>query len=467
MSEPVWNVKMSEIQGLQAVDRQMHLHSFTDPQAMVSAPPFVMQKALGSQVMGQGIQLLDAMAGLGNVNIGYGRPEMAEMAYGVMRELNYYHTFAGITNPWAARLSERLMDITPDYFNKVFYANSGSEAVETALKLARMYWKREGKPEKRMIISRDFAYHGSTIASSALNGLKVMHEDFNTDTDDSVVHIGAPFWYRFGDQMDSEDFGRYAARLLEDKILEIGADKIAAFIGEPVQATLGCIVPPDSYWPEVQRICKDHDILLIADEIVTGVGRTGHWFAQETFGFKADIMTLAKGLSSGYQAISATLMTDKIAGVIEGEAGVLQHGFTTSGHPVASAVAAKNIQILQEEGLVTRIKNDIGPYFKNRMESLLDCPLVGEVRTCGLMMGLELCKDKETREQFPLDYYVCQHIAQAALETGVIVRPAGNVIVACPPFIFTYDDVDALERRLRRSIDFVYTRLKAEGLTTF
>lgn len=464
MVDKAWNVSLTEIQKLQALDRQVHLHSFTDPQAMVQAPPFVMQKASGSQVMGQGIQLLDAMAGLGNVNIGYGRKEMAEIAYGVMRELNFYHTFAGITNPWAARLSEALMDVAPKQFNKVFFANSGSEAVETAIKLARMYWHREGQDTKQMILSRDFAYHGSTIATSALNGLKVMHTDFNTQTDALVAHAPSPFWYRFGEEMTLEEFGLHAAKQVEEKILEIGAENIAAFIGEPVQATLGCIIPPDNYWPEIEKICRRHNILLIADEVVTGLGRTGEWFAQDRFNFKADIMTLAKGLSSGYQPISATLLSDRIASVVEGEQGVLQHGFTTSGHPVACAIATKNIMILKEENLIPRIKNDIGPYFKAKMESLLDIPIVGEVRTCGLMMGLEICKDQESREQFPYEYYLCQHVAQAALETGVIVRPAGNVIVACPPFIFTHEDVDALERRLRRSLEFVLGRLRSEGL---
>ncbi|WND02748.1 aminotransferase [Temperatibacter marinus] len=464
MTEKTWNVSLTEIQKLQALDRQAHLHSFTDPQAMVQAPPFLMQKAAGSQVMGQGIQLLDAMAGLGNVNIGYGRAEMAEVAYGVMRDLSYYHTFAGITNPWAARLTELLMEIVPSQFNKVFYANSGSEAVETAIKMARLYWKREGREDKHLIISRDFAYHGSTIASSALNGLRVMHEDFGTETSEDALHVEAPFWYRFGGEMEFEEFGRYAAKCLEEKIIEVGADNIAAFIGEPVQATLGCIIPPKSYWPEIERICRDHDILLIADEVVTGLGRTGEWFGQETFNFSADIMTLAKGLSSGYQAISATLFNDRVASVIEGEQGVLQHGFTTSAHPVACAVAAQNIKILQKEKLIERIRDDIGPYFKTKLEELLDIPIIGEVRTCGLMAGIELCQDKETRDQYPLEYYLCQHIAQAALETGVIVRPAGNVIVTCPPFIFTHEDVDALVRRLRRAIEFVHDRLKAEGL---
>ncbi len=453
-----------ELARLQGLDRQFHLHSFTDPQALVTAPPFMMESAHGVYVRGQGIELLDAMSGLGNVNIGYGRPEMAEVAAEAMNNLSFYHTFAAISNPYIAKLSAKLIDLCPGNLNTVFFANSGSEANETAIKLARLYWRRQGQTGKRMILSRDFAYHGSTTTVSALNGLTAMHEPFGIRSQGGVAHTSAPFWYRFGGDMTEREFGLKAAQDVEDKILEIGADNIAAFIAEPIQATLGCIIPPDNYWPAVEKICRKHNILIIADEVVTGLGRTGAWFAQETFGFQADIMTLAKGLSSGYMPIAATIFSEEVISVIEGYGNVLQHGFTTSGHPVAAAVALKNIEIIEQENLIGHIKNDVGPYLKEKLEGLLDIPIVGEVRVQGMMVGIEIASNKITREQYPIEYGVCQHVAQACLTAGLIVRPAGNILMLCPPFIITKDDIDRIERRLRGAIEFVVRLLDKEGL---
>lgn len=445
---------------LQALDAAHHLHPFTDPKALTQAPPFVIERADGVYVTGQEIRLLDAMAGLGCVNVGYGRKEIAEAAAEAISNLSYYHTFSAVSNPYAAALAGRIASLSPKGLNKIFFANSGSEANETLIKLAHLYWRRKGQPEKRVLITRDYSYHGSTLATTKLNGNPAMLEEFGIDLGADVVRAVAPFWYREGGDLSPGEFGLKAARDIEAKILEVGADKVAAVFAEPIQGTLGAVVPPATYWPEVERICREHDVLLVADEVVTGFGRTGHWFAQETFGFKADMMTLAKGMSSGYVPISAAVVSDEIAGVIEGEGAVLQHGFTTSAHPVTSAVALRNLEIIEAEGLVGKIKNDLGPYFAKQLKALEAHPLVGEVRTCGLMAGIELTKDKKTREQYPLEANVCDHTSQMALVRGLIVRPVGNALVLCPPFIINHAEIDFMSAVLADALEETYRVLQ-------
>ena len=449
---------------LQEFDRNHHMHPFTSPEALRIAPPFMIDSADGVYVSGQNIRLLDAMAGLGCVNIGYGRTELAETAAHVMKKLSYYHSFAAVTNPYAAALSQKIASLAPIHMNKVFISNSGSEAVETALKLVALYWKTKGEPKRRTIITRDYAYHGSTIATAALNGNAEMATQFGFIDSTTILRAKAPYWYREGGDLTPDEFGIVAAQSVETTILEAGAENVAAFIGEPVQGTMGIIVPPATYWPEVERICRKYGVLLIADEVVSGFGRTGNWFAQETFGFSADIMTLAKGLSSSYLPVSATVISDDVAEVIEGGSALLQHGFTTSGHPVTCAVALKNILLLEEEGLVTAVRDDKGPYFEASLKAALgDNPLVGEIRTSGLMAAIELTKDKATREQYPAELAICDHIGQAALMQGLIVRPVGNVVVMCPPFIISHAEIDFICSVLAEACTNIHTALQNQG----
>jgi len=448
------------LEEIQALDQAHHMHPFTAAQAIRDAPPFVVDSADGAYITGQGIRLLDMMAGLGCVNVGYGRKELAETAQKAMESLCYYHSFSAVSNPTAAALAGRLAELAPDGMNKVFFANSGSEANETVLKLINFYWRKKGQPKKRIMITRDYAYHGSTIATTALNGNPAMLEPFGIQ-DDNIVRVGSPFWYRHGGDLTPEEFGRKTAADLEAKILELGPENVAAMFIEPVQGTMGAIIPPDGYLQEVERICRAHEILIVADEVVTGLGRTGHWFAQETFGFSADIMTLAKGLSSGYLPISAVLVHDAVAEVLEEGKEVFQHGYTTSAHPVAAAVALRNIDLLEQEGLVTKIHDDLGPYFLNKLKELEQSPLVGEVRASGLFAGIEFAKDKVTREQYPVELGICDHVGQAALMRGLIVRPCGNVLVLCPPFIVNHAEIDFTVDVLQQSIDEVYTAIHA------
>lgn len=449
------------LEELQALDQQHHMHPFTAAGSLRQAPPFLIDHADGCYVTGQGIRLLDMMAGLGCVNVGYGRKELANTAQLAMENLSYYHSFSAVSNPTAAALAGRIADLAPDGMNKVFFANSGSEANETILKLIAFYWRQKDMPNKRIVITRDYAYHGSTLATTALNGNPAMQEPFGIDAGPNVMRAAAPFWYRDGGDMTPEEFGLAAARSIEEKILEAGADNVAAVFAEPIQATMGAIVPPDNYFPEVERICRKYDVLLVADEVVTGLGRTGNWFAQETFGFQADIMTLAKGLSSGYGPISAVVMHDRVTEVVEAGDTIFQHGFTTSAHPVMAAVALRNLDIIAEEGLVERIKNDVGPYFEEKLQILTASPLVGEVRSKGLIAGIELVRDKSTREQYPLELSICEHVNQSVLLRGVIVRPTGNALVLCPPFTVSHAEIDFTIEALVGGLDDVYRAIMA------
>jgi putrescine aminotransferase len=450
----------AQLAALQGLDQAHHMHPFTDPNTLKQAPPFLIDNAQGCYVSGQGIRLLDMMAGLACVNIGYGNEEMAEIAANAYKTLSYYHSFAAVSNPAAAALCGKIASLAPDEFNSVFLSNSGSEANETAIKIAHMYWKLKGKDNKRVIIARDNSYHGSSIVTAALTGNKAMQEPFGIEVGKDIRHAQMPFWYRYGGDMSLDEFGIKAAQSIEEQILDAGPDNVAAFIGEPIQNALGAVIPPETYWPEVQRICKKYDVLLILDEVVTGFGRGGAWFMADEYGIKPDIITLAKGLSSAYVPIAATIASDTIASFLEANAGVIQHGFTTSSHPVTCTIALKNIEILEREKLVERVRDHIGPYFEKRLQLLSNHPLVGEVRAKGLMAGIELVKNKETREQYPLEGMVCNHVSQAALMKGLIIRPAGNALIICPPFIVSEQEIDLTVQALNDCLSDTYQALQ-------
>jgi len=445
-------------QQLREADRRHHLHSFTDPRALAQSGAFIVERAAGCRIEGEGgLVLLDAVAGLGCVNVGYGRAELAETAAAAMRDLAFYHSFQATTNPHAAALSARIAALAPGQLNRVFLANSGSEANETLAKLVRAYWRAKGQPDRRVIISRDYAYHGSTLYTASLNGLPNMHAAFGLPLAD-VAHIKAPYWYREGGDMTPQDFARDAADALWRKIREVGAEHVGAFIAEPVQVTSGAIVPPDGYLPRVADICREAGILFIADEVVTGFGRTGHWFAQAREGIEADMMTLAKGLSSAYQPIAAAVVSDHVHDVVAESGAAFHHGFTTSGHPVACAVALENIAILEREDLIAR-SAAMGRYLHERLAPLADHPLVGEIRGYGLLAGIELVADKAARRGYPLEAGVCGYVANAALMRGVIIRATGNSLVICPPLVISEAEINAVVGALADALDQVQAKL--------
>jgi putrescine aminotransferase len=442
-------------------DRRHHLHPFTDTKALNEQGVRVITKADGVWLWdSEGKKLLDGMAGLWCVNIGYGRSELREAAARQLDEVAYYNTFFQTSTPPVIELSEMLGEVTPAGFDHVFFANSGSEANDTIVKMVRFYWHTMGKPEKSTIISRDYAYHGVTMAAASLSGLTPMHTKFGLPLA-GFEHIEAPYWYRHGGGLSPDEFGLKAARALEDRIKAIGPDKVGAFIGEPIMGAGGLIVPPATYWPEIQRICRAYDVLLIADEVICGFGRTGEWFGCDSFGIEPDFMTLAKGLSSGYLPISALMVHDRVAGPIIEKGGEFVHGFTYSGHPVASAVALENVRILRDEKIVETAGADTGPYLQARLRELADHPLVGEVRGMGMVAGLELVKDKATHDSFDPDLKVGVTCRDAALENGLIIRAIRDVMVFSPPLVISKAEIDELVAIVRKALDIAAEKIGA------
>ncbi|SFR01706.1 aspartate aminotransferase family protein [Poseidonocella sedimentorum] len=448
---------------LQRLDAAHHMHPFTHGNGLSAKGARVITRADGVWLNdSEGARILDAMAGLWCVNIGYGRHELAEAAERQMRELPYYNTFFQTTHVPAIALAARLAELAPGDLNHVFYAGSGSEANDTNIRIVRQYWAEKGKPSKRKIISRKNAYHGSTMGGASLGGMAGMHAQGGLPIPD-IHYIDQPNWWAEGGEMTPEAFGLERARQLEAMINELGEENVAAFIAEPVQGAGGVIVAPDSYWPEVQRICDKYEILFIADEVICGFGRTGRWFGSETLGLRPDIMTIAKGLSSGYQPIGGSLLSDEVAAVISGHE--FNHGYTYSGHPVACAVALENLRILDEEKIVERVAEDTGPYLREKWEALADHPLVGEAKIVGMMASLALTPDKSARAAFASSAgtvgFVCR---DRCFANNLIMRHVGDRMIISPPLVISRDEIDILIERAWKSLDQCLQDLHEKGL---
>jgi len=436
----------------QQIDAAHHWHPFTDGGALKEKGARIIVRAEGSTLWdSDGNEILDGMAGLWCVNVGYGRQELVDAGAMQLGLLPYYNTFFQTATAPSVDLSQILADLAPGDLNHVFYANSGSEANDTMVRLVRYYWELEGQPEKNVIISRIYGYHGSTMASASLCGMSGMHEQGGLPIP-NIAHIVPPYWFAFGKDTQPDNFGELAAKALEAKILELGADRVAAFVAEPIQGAGGVIIPPETYWPEIQRICKRYDVLLVADEVICGFGRTGNWFGSETFGITPDLMPIAKGLSSGYVPISGLMVSDRIAERVYHK-GEFAHGFTYSGHPVCCAVAIANIEVIKRDGLVERVRDDIGPYFEAKLRTLADHPLVGEVRCKGLIGAVELAKNKETRELFSPEGDVGAMCRNHCFDQNIIIRAVRDSMVLSPPLIITHAEVDQLIDKLRVAID--------------
>ncbi len=451
---------MKQTADWQALDRQHHLHPFTDHQALASEGSRIITRGEGCWLWdSDGNKILDGMAGLWCVNVGYGRQELIDAASRQMAELPYYNTFFQSATPPSVELAAKLASIAPSDMSHVFFANSGSEANDTAVKLVRYFWNMQGKAEKKIIIGRDFGYHGVTLAAASMSGISQMHPQSDLPLP-GFQHIMAPYHFLYGRGHDPDIFNMAAAAMLEEKIKVIGPDKVAAFIGEPVQGAGGVIIPSFEYWPKIQEICRKYDVLLIADEVICGFGRTGRWWGSETFDIKPDIMTMAKGLSSGYLPISAVMLGKRVGDALTSSGEEWMHGFTYSGHPVASAVALANIEIIEREGLHERASGAIGQYFADALSSLNDHPLVGETRALGLLGAIELVEDKEAGQRYPHDRLVGTICRDHCIRGGLVMRAVGDIMILSPPLIISEAEIDEIVKRSRLALDQTVEDLK-------
>lgn len=445
----------------QGLDTAHHLHPFTDHKDLHARKVRVITEGKGVFLTdSDGNKILDGMAGLWCVAAGYGRKELVDAAAAQMTKLPYYNTFFKTTNEPAVLLAQKLASIAPEGINHVFYACSGSEAVDSALRTARVYWQTLGKPNKKNIIGREYGYHGSTTLGASAGGMADMHRQAGDMP--NFHHVLPPYWYGKGGQMSPEEFGIMAAREVEKKILELGADTVAAFIGEPIQGSGGVIIPPETYWPEINRICKQYDILLIADEVICGYGRTGNWFGSDYFGIKPDMMTTAKGLTSGYIPLSALLVHERIAKVMINEAGEYYHGFTYSGHPVSCAVALKNLEIIEKENLVEEATRKGELLRAGFREAFGDHPMVGEIRGAGLIGAIELTADRRTRKFFAKNGRVGTICRDFCINNGLIMRATRDTMLFSPPLTITDDEIGTMVALAKKAIDLTYAQVKDE-----
>ena len=447
--------KSNQTKRWQEMDAAHHLHPFTTHKELATAGARVITSAKGVYIYdSEGNRLIDGMAGLWCVQVGYGREELAEAGYKALKELPFYNTFFQTTHPYVAELGAKLAEVTPKGIERFFFANSGSEGNDSAVKIIRFYWNLKKQPKKKVIIARDKAYHGVTMAAASLSGLTSMHPQADLPLP-GFVHIACPDWYGLGGDMSPDDFGLKSARALEDKILELGPENVAAFVAEPIQGAGGLIIPPATYWPEINRICKKYDVLLHVDEVICGFGRTGKWFGSDTFGIEPDMINMAKGLSSGYQPIAAVGLGSKIGDVLFNADEEWSHGFTYSGHPVAAAVALANLEVMQKEQLVEKAGGATGDYFQKKLAELSAHPLVGETRGKGLIGAIELVKNKKTRERFPEDMSVGYRCRKHCFANGLIMRAIGDTMVLSPPLVITPAEIDELFGLARKCIDLI------------
>jgi putrescine---pyruvate transaminase len=409
---------------------------------------------------GDGNRILDGMAGLWCVNVGYGREELVEVAAAQMRELPFYNTFFKTVAPPTVMLAARIAGLTGGKLQHVFFNSSGSEANDTVFRMVRHYWKLKGEPKRTVFISRWNAYHGSTVAGVSLGGMKFMHEQGDLPVP-GVEHVRQPYWFGEGFGEDPVQFGKDCAAAIEERILAVGPENVAAFIGEPVQGAGGVIIPPPGYWQEVEAICRKYGILLVADEVICGFGRTGEWFGHQTLGFTPDLVPMAKGLSSGYLPISATAVSSDIVEVLK-TGGDFVHGFTYSGHPVSAAVALRNIDIIEREGLVTRTRDDTGPYLANALKRLDGHELVGETRSIGLLGAVEIVSKKGTNQRWGgKEGNAGPIVRDLCIANGLMVRGIRDTIVMCPPLPISHQQIDDLVDIIGKSLDQALPALRA------
>ncbi len=460
MTVPIRNHDIAELRRL---DLAHHLPAQTDYRLQETlGGSRIITRADGCYIYdGDNSKILDGMAGLWCVNVGYGRKELADAAYEQMLELPYYNTFFKTATPPPVMLAAKIAEKMGGHLSHVFFNSSGSEANDTVFRLVRHYWTLKGQPQRQVFISRWNAYHGSTVAGVSLGGMKYMHVQGNLPVP-GVEHVMQPYSFNDGFGEEPDVFADRAVQAIEDRILAVGPENVAAFIGEPVQGAGGVIIPPESYWPKVEALCRKYGILLVCDEVICGFGRLGHWFGHQHYGIKPDIIAMAKGLSSGYLPISAVGVADFIVDELKAHDGDFVHGFTYSGHPTACAVALKNIEIMERENLIERTRLDTAPYIAKAMATLNDHPLVGEVRTLGLIGAIEIVSKKGTNQRFGgAEGTAGPIVRDACIANGLMVRGIRDSIVFCPPLIISHAEIDEMVAIIAKSLDQVEPLLRS------
>jgi putrescine---pyruvate transaminase len=456
----------------QAADAAHFLHPFTDFQNLAKKGSRIIERAENIWLWdSEGHKILDAMSGLWCVNVGYGQQALIDAATRQLTQLPFYNAFFQTATKPAIELAELLAELAPPGFQHVFYAGSGSEGNDTVVRMVRRYWDLLGQPERQVLISRNYAYHGSTMAGASLGGMAGMHAQGGLPIP-GIEHIGEPYWWLHGlpQGLSRDAFGLEAASWLEERILAIGPEKVAAFIGEPVQGAGGVIIPPATYWPEIQRICDKYGVLVVSDEVICGFGRTGRWFGCETLGFRPDLITFAKGVTSGYIPLGGVLVGARVAQVMIEQGGEFTHGYTYSGHPVACAVGLANLHLVRELGLVERVANDVGPYLAKAYAELANHPLVGDAETCGLMGALLLVKNKaedpRLSTSFPDEVEIGMVCRGHCFREGLIMRAVGDRMIIAPPLVITRPQIDQMVELIRRCLDLTLADAQRQGWLT-
>ena len=448
-------------------DRDHFIHPWTDFSTFKEEGSLVLAESEGCYIYdSEGNKFFDGIGGLWCVNIGYGSEEMAQAIADQVRRIPYFSSFGHNTTPPAAELAAKLAQLTPGDLNHVFFGTGGSMSNDTAIRVIHFYFNQLGKPTKKKVIARTDGYHGSTYLAMSMTGVEFDHTGFDL-APDLVHHIPNPNPYRRPDGMSVDEFLDEKVADLENKILELGPDNVACFIAEPIMGAGGVIVPPAGYHKRTKEVCEKYEVLYISDEVVTGFGRLGAFFASEAvFDFVPDIIVTAKGISSGYIPLSATIFSEAIYDVIsvpQADGAMFTHGFTYSGHPVSCAAGLKNIEIMERDNICGHVR-EVGPYFEQQLATLLDLPIVGDVRGKNFMMCVENVANKETKELFAPEVDVGGRIAKHAQARGVIVRPIAHLNVMSPPLTMTRDQVDTLVSVLRQSIEATLDDLRGEGL---
>jgi len=452
-------------QKLQNRNAQHHMQSFSDYSYTKNpTATHIITRAEGVYIYdSDDHKILDSMSGLWCVNMGYSQSSIIKAVNNQMKELVYYNNFFGTSHPSAIKLSEMITDLTPEGMNKVYFTGSGSEANDTMIRLVRHYWAAKGKPSKSVIISRKNAYHGSTMAGASLGGMSAMHAQGGLPIP-GIEHIDQPYYFEAcveaGEKIDIDEFGRKAAQSLANKIDELGEDRVAAFIAEPIQGAGGVIIPPESYWPEISRICQERNILLVADEVICGFGRTGEWFGSDYYDIKPDLMLFAKGVTSGYLPVGGVIVRDDLVDTIVSAEQEFAHGYTYSAHPTCMAAGIANLELMKETNIVNQVQNNTAPYLASKWKTLQEHPLVGEARCLGMLAALEIVEDKNNFKRFENSKEVVISCRDYCYENGLVMRAIVNKMVIAPPLICSSEHIDEIIEKVWKCLDLTAQSIK-------